>query len=445
MQVPVRPRPRVVAAHGLTGLVLAGLAAVVYLVVVIGGEAVVGIDGEDPSLLLSSVATAVVAVCFEPVRRRTAPWCRRALRAEQPTPYEALSRFADSTAAAYAVDEVAARMAHALADGTGAAAAEVWVCVDGALQPAACWPPGVPASRSVAADPHAGVARAEPAADIIAPVVHSGALLGALVVRKLAGAQATPVERLLVDDLAAQAGLVLRNVALTTELKARVDEVLQRSAELSASRERLVQVQDAERRRLERDIHDGAQQHLVALVVNLRLAQTLVARDPVRAAALLTGLRGAVRNAEQTLTELARGVYPSALADGGVAAALADAALPDAVALRGAGEVPRYDAQVEAAVYFCCLEAVQNAVKHAAATSVVVELSGDDEGVQFRVTDDGDGFEPRAGTGGTGLVGMGDRLGALGGELAVWSSPGAGTTVQGWVPAQPVAVAGKAR
>jgi len=425
------PRLRVAAGRGLTGLVLAVLVAVVYVVVVVGGGTLVGTTGEEPSLLLSVLATAVVAVWFEPARRRIAPWCRRLAGGEHSTPYQALSRFTAGTAAAYAVEEVSARMAHALADGTGAAAAEVWVCVDGGLRPAACWPPGAAASRLVTADAGADSARAEPAAEIVAPVVHSGALLGALVVRKPADAQVTPVERALVNDLAAQAGLVLRNVALTAELRARLDDISRRSSELSASRERLVQVQDAERRRLERDIHDGAQQHLVAIVVNLRLAQTLMTRAPERAAAVLQGLELAVGNAEQTLTELARGVYPAALAERGVAAALAEVTVPGPPLVRVIGSLPRFDDSAEAAVYFCCLEAVQNAVKHAAATSVVVELAADESGLRFTVTDDGVGFDAAVGGDGTGLVGMADRLAAVGGEVRVSSSPGGGTTVTG--------------
>jgi signal transduction histidine kinase len=289
-----------------------------------------------------------------------------------------------------------------------------------------------------------GTGHALPAADVVAPVVHSGALLGALVVRKPVGARLTPVERALVVDLAAQAGLVLHNVALTAQLRSRLADISRRSTELSASRERLAQVQDAERRRLERDIHDGAQQHLVALVVNLRLAQTLLARSPERAAALLAGLEVAVGTAERTLTELARGVYPAVLAEHGVAAALADVSVPAPTVLRVVGVLPRYDDDVEAAMYFCCLEAVQNAVKHAAASSVVVDLSADDDGLRFAVTDDGVGFDAGAGTTGTGLVGMADRLCALGGHLRVSSTPGAGTIVAGSLPARAVSVAGVA-
>jgi signal transduction histidine kinase len=173
-------------------------------------------------------------------------------------------------------------MAHVLADGTGAAVAEVWVVVDGRLQVAASWPPAAVCSVTVAATDPAGP-RAEPPADAVVPVTHLGDLLGALVVRKPAGALLSPVERNLITDLAAQAGLVLRSVALTAELQERLADIAAQAAELAASRARVAAAHNAERRKLERDIHDGAQQHLVALVVNLRLVQTLLGRAPDRA------------------------------------------------------------------------------------------------------------------------------------------------------------------
>jgi signal transduction histidine kinase len=428
---------RQLAARGATGAVLAVCVVGVYVVVVVGGGALLGRAASTPDLLLSVLATALVALGLEPLRSRTFPRIASLLGGDRPTPYEALSRFSTQAGDVYAVDEVAPRMAHVLADGTGAAVAEVWVVVDGRLQAAASWPPTAVRSRSVTAAGPAGPC-ADPPADAVVPVTHVGDLLGALVVRKPAGALLSPVERDLITDLAAQAGLVLRSVALTTELQERVADVSARAAELAASRARVVAAHNAERRRLERDIHDGAQQHLVALVVNLRLAQTLISRAPDRALRLLDRLAAAVRDAERTLHDLASGVYPGALRERGLVAALREAATaaPLRVEVRGE-DVPRFEEDVEAAIYFCCLEALQNTAKHASATSLSVEVSGTPTQLGFTVTDDGVGFTATGDRSGAGLANMADRLEALGGAVTVRSQPGRGTTVVGHVPARP--------
>jgi signal transduction histidine kinase len=428
---------RPLAARAVTGVALAICVVGVYLVVVVGGSAMLGRAASRPDLLLSVLATALVALGLEPLRSRIFPPVAHLLGGDRPTPYEALSRFSAQAGEAYAVDEVAPRMAHVLADGTGAAVAEVWVVVDGRLQVAASWPPAAVHSVTVAATDPAGP-RAEPPADAVVPVTHLGDLLGALVVRKPAGALLSPVERNLITDLAAQAGLVLRSVALTTELQERLADIAARAAELAASRARVAAAHHAERRKLERDIHDGAQQHLVALVVNLRLVQTLLGRAPDRAVRLLSGLAVAVRDAERTLHDLASGVYPGALRERGLVAALREAALaaPLRVDVRGDG-LPRYDEEVEAAIYFCCLEAMQNAAKHASATSLTVQVSGTGAELRFTVADDGVGFRAAPDQHGAGLGNMADRLEALGGALTVSSLPGSGTTVTGHVPARP--------
>ena len=259
-------------------------------------------------------------------------------------------------------------------------------------------------------------------------VRHQGELLGALSVSKRRGETLTPIEQKLVDDLAHQAGLVLKNVGLSADLRARLDE-------LRASRQRLVQAQDLERRRLERNLHDGAQQHLVALKVKLGLAEMLIGRDPEKAAATLAQLKGDADEALETLRDLARGIYPPLLADKGLVIALESqarkASVPVSVKAEG---VERYAQDVEATVYFCVLEALQNVQKYASASRVVVGLHGDDRGLTFDVDDDGSGFETASAKQGAGLVNMHDRLDALGGEVKVTSRPGAGTHIRGVVP-----------
>jgi signal transduction histidine kinase len=256
-------------------------------------------------------------------------------------------------------------------------------------------------------------------------VVHQGELLGALSVTKRRGEGLTPIEEKLVDDLAHQAGLVLKNVGLSADLQARLHE-------LRASRQRLVSAQDMERRRLERNLHDGAQQHLVALKVKVGLAEMLLARDPAKAAATLEQLKGDADEALETLRDLARGIYPPLLADKGLVVALESqghkAILPVRVAADGVG---RYGQDVEATVYFCVLEAMQNAQKYAKASAMEVRLREDAGTLSFDVVDDGVGFDASTVHKGAGLINMSDRVDALGGHLEVHSEPGSGTRVCG--------------
>ena len=226
-------------------------------------------------------------------------------------------------------------------------------------------------------------------ADGVTPVRHQGELLGALTIEKKPGEAVTPTEQKLIDDLAAQAGLVLRNVGLTEQLLARLEE-------LKASRQRLVTAQDEERRKLERNIHDGAQQQLVALAVQLKLARTMLDRDPTKTGEILDGLQRRAGDALEDLRDLARGIYPPLLADKGLPTALEaqarKAAVPTTVDGRG---VARYAQDVEAAVYFSCLEAMNNVAKYADASTASLALTQTDGHLTFTVTDDGGGSTPR--------------------------------------------------
>jgi signal transduction histidine kinase len=205
--------------------------------------------------------------------------------------------------------------------------------------------------------------------------------------------------------------------------------------ELRASRQRLVAAQDEERRRLERNIHDGAQQQLVALAVKARLAGSFVGRDDPKASQLLEQIGAETQDALDDLRDLARGIYPPLLADKGLPAALEAQArkspIPVDVSPDGVG---RYDQAVEAAIYFSILEALQNAAKYSGATRVSVRLERSDGSLTFEVRDDGAGFDPRSTGYGTGLQGIADRLAALDGSLDVRSAPGTGTEVRGKVP-----------
>ena len=424
----------VVVNRALVYAALAGFITAVYVGIVVGVGSVIG-QGGRPNLVLSIIATAVVAVGFQPLRERLQRVANRLVYGRRATPYEVLSQFSGRVAESYSADDVLPRMVRVLAEGTGAEKAEVWLRSGAELRQTAAWPPTQPppAQRGEAGwgAPVAITGQLLPAipeADRAVAVRHQGELLGALTVSKRRGESLTPIEEKLLDDLAHQAGLVLKNVGLTADLQARLED-------LRESRKRLVAAQDQERRRLERNLHDGAQQHLVALKVKLGLAEMLAVKDPDKAKGTIAELKADADDALETLRELARGIYPPLLADKGLATALEaqarKATLPVTVE---AQDVGRYPQEVEAAAYFCCLEALQNVQKYAQASHVVIRLVATDAGLAFAVEDDGVGFDPASVQPGAGLSNMRDRLDALGGELSIRATSPHGAVVAGRLP-----------
>jgi signal transduction histidine kinase len=404
---------------------LAVFITAVYVGIAVGIGTLVG-SGGKPNLALSILATAIVAIGFQPVRERVQKVANRLVYGQRATPYEVLSEFSGRVAETYAADEVLPRMARVLQEGTGAESATVWLRGTAELRPAATFPNAQGLHEPLVM--RNGSLPALPGATRAVEVRHQGELLGALSVSTRRGEALTPIEEKLVDDLAHQAGLVLKNVGLSADLQARLDE-------LRASRQRLVSAQDVERRRLERNLHDGAQQHLVALKVKLGLAEMLLGRDPEKAAAILEQLKGDADEALETLRDLARGIYPPLLADKGLLVALESQArkamLPVHVNADGIG---RYPQEIEAALYFCTLEALQNVQKYASASAVEVRLHEGGGQVHVDVIDDGRGFDLGTVSRGAGLTNMEDRLDALGGSLHVASALGSGTTLRAMLP-----------
>jgi signal transduction histidine kinase len=404
---------------------LAVFITAVYVGIAVGIGTLVG-SGGKPNLWLSILATAIVAIGFQAVRERVQRVANRLVYGKRATPYEVLSEFSGRVAETYAADDVLPRMARVLQEGTGAESATVWLRGGDELRAAATFPE---AANGLALMPmRDGILPALLGATRSVEVRHQGELLGALSVNKRRGEALTPIEQKLVDDLAHQAGLVLKNVGLTADLQARLED-------LRASRQRLVSAQDEERRRLERNLHDGAQQHLVALKVKLGLAEMLLARDPEKARATLEQLKGDADDALETLRDLARGIYPPLLAEKGLVTALESQARKATrpVVVDAAG-ITRYPQDLEAAVYFCVLEALQNVQKYAKATQATVRLREVDGQLQVEVEDDGAGFEVATAKRGAGLTNMEDRLDALGGALSVQSSPGHGTRLSVSLP-----------
>jgi signal transduction histidine kinase len=328
----------------------------------------------------------------------------------------------------YAAEDVLPRMARVLAEGTGADRAVVWLRTGTELVPEACWPGDAwPPGRVTMRD---GEVPAIAGTDRVAPVFYQRETLGALTVSKRPGESLTPVEGKLMSDLTAQAGLLLRNIGLTEQLRARLDE-------LQASRLRIVAAQDDQRRQIERNIHDGAQQQLLGIASKLAAAESLAGRDEEQERAIVAQLKAETGGALETLRELVQGIYPPLLADQGLAAAVTAQAgkVPGPVEV-STDDVGRYPGEIETAIYFCCVEALQNAARHAPGSGVRVSLAEDRGQVVFTVTDEGPGFDPAAVPAGSGLRNMSDRLAALGGSCQVDSRPGRGTTVAGrvWSP-----------
>ncbi|HEY0492998.1 MAG TPA: ATP-binding protein, partial [Candidatus Dormibacteraeota bacterium] len=412
---------------------LAAFITAVYVGIVVGIGALIGSRGQ-PNLALSIAATAVVALAFQPVREQIQRLANRLVYGQRATPYEILALFSHRVAGAYANEEVLPRLAQVLGEGTAAAAATVWVENGGYSDPLATWPVDAEPVSPSSADRHVAVR-------------HQGEQLGTLALKKRAGEPLTPVEDKLLADVAAQAGQVLRNVRLTAELQARLDQISSQAERLRESRQRIVAAQDAERRRLERNIHDGAQQHLVALAVKLRLTAALAKKDTGRAIKSIDELRRQTKDALETLTTLAAGLNPPILRERGLAAALASQVGKDGTQVEVVDTgVGRYAEDLEAAVYFCCQEAIQNAIKHSRAGRVEVHLSEEPGLLHFEVRDDGVGFDASSASQGAGMQNMADRIAAAGGSFQVDSRPGSGTTVRGLVPTvSPSPLVSKAR
>ncbi len=406
------------------GILVASLALGLILVLFLFSPVAIGqgVAGEDALGRIGSILL-VVALAFVVAFRWLRRFAYRAVYGRRATPYEAIAEFTDRLGDAYSTEDVLPRTAEILRASTGAQTARVWLLLGDELRPAAVSP-----SDSASAPRHRLMADGElpemPGRSFA--VRHQGELLGAFSVEMPASEPLSATSERLAANLATQAGLVLRNVRLTEELRATIGE-------LRASRQRIVSAQDDRARKLERDLHDGAQQQLVALAIKLGLAERTADE---RTRATLIELRAEANDALENLRDLARGIYPPLLADKGLPAAVTaqarKATVPVSVDTDGVG---RYAQEVEATVYFCCLEALQNIAKYAAATQATIRLRQSNGALEFSIADDGMGFDPATILRGAGLTNMRDRLESLGGGLEIDSAPGAGTTLSGHLPA----------
>ena len=417
----------------IRAICLVAFAALVYLVVVAGVGALLS-PGRGPNVALSLLATALVGVGYGRVASTADQLTARIVHGGRSSPSEVVQSFA--TRVSTLTDERSlVDVARFTVGATRAERAEVWLRIRNELVLEASWPPH---HREV---PHAELPDADASVriaglDVAVASVHGGEIIGALGIAKRKGEIVDAIDKAIVRDLGAQVAVVLRNVRLEADLRERLADITERARDIRASRQQIVEAQDAERKQLERNIHDGAQQHLVALAVRLGLARSLVDRgDEARSVTALQETERMVDEAIAVLRDFSRGLYARELAELGLERALRGriAELPLEASIRFDG-VGRYGPGVEEAVYFCCLEALQNVIKHAEATRVDVRIVDDGQQLTFAVTDDGHGFAPQTRAGGIGLRNIHDRLDVLGGGIDVVSHPGRGTRIIGRLP-----------
>ena len=387
----------------------------VYVGVVVGIGTLIG--QHHPSVWLSVIATALVAVAFQPVRERVTGGVNRLVYGSRATPYEVLSDFASSMTGTYTTAELLPRIAQMVSDFLGGARVQVWLRSGQRLEPEISWP--------VDQDerPTAPVLMVEPESvtgltgDRVVPVRHRDELLGAIAITKPSSEPVTPAEEEMLEQVASQTGLVLRNLRLVDDLQ--------------SSRQRLVTSQDVQRRRIERDLHDGAQQSLVAIALMLRMATNQ--SDPAALSRSATDAADALQSAIAELRELARGLHPAILTDRGLAPALSALAERCPVPVRLDTQLTRrLPGPVEGALYFVAAESLTNVAKYAHATEVALSVIDRADSVTLEVRDDGVGGADASR--GSGLLGLTDRVAVVDGTFAVHSPPGQGTTIRCVVP-----------
>jgi signal transduction histidine kinase len=396
------------------GLV-AFIGAVYVGVVVVLGRAL----GPGDSALVKIVATAVAAIAFEPVRERLERLANRLVYGRRATPYEVMADFADRLSGVISVDEVLPRTAEAVALGVGAAAVRVTTFHGGGTR-SVRWPAD-DAAKSFTK---------------VVVVLHRGVPVGEIAVAKPPGEKLSPAEHRLLASLVAQAGVAFNNAGLAVELEDRLEEMTEQTAELRASRQRIVTARQGQRQRVVQLIHERVETHLEQADAELELVESLLPERGEEALVHFDRILAEGQAGLDALRDLARGIFPAVLADQGVLPALQayvlQAALPIDVELQG--EPDRYEPGAEAAVYFCAVQALNSAGTYAPGSSVTVRLAAEEGRLEFSVIDDGPGVDERWLAAGADIQQMQDRVEAVGGRFDAVSAVGKGTAVAGWVP-----------
>jgi signal transduction histidine kinase len=331
--------------------------AAMYALVVVGVGTLIH-QADEPNLWLSIGATAIIAVLFEPIHTRIRRVANRFVYGDRATPYTVLSQVSSRLASADESGDPLMALAEVVAGGTGAHTAHVWVRIGPRLARVAGWPPHEGPDRIEELD---GGELANLGHEHAIPVLDNDEIVGALGIDKPRADPVNEADRRLLADVAGAASLLLRNRRLTAELA-------ERAQQLRASRRRLVAAHDAERHRLERDLHDGAQQQVVALKVKLGLAKAVAEREGAQdVASVVGGLVDDTQEIVDAMRLVARGIYPPLLEAEGLGAALNAIRRTAQVPVAGDWEaIGRYAGPLEQTIYFCVLESVEAAVRSGA-------------------------------------------------------------------------------
>jgi signal transduction histidine kinase len=409
--------------RGLRYMLITVLAGGLYLIVrAIAGSAMPGIPA-----LATALAITVVAVLFLPLQETIERLVNRFADGSPPTLYHVLADLTAASGAGSADASNLAGVAEAIAARLGARSCRLTVAHPGLRDRSHAWPGG----SGPAADD-----------DVVLPIRHGGEQIGTIAVTWAAGTSRHAQRRQLLADFANSLGAIVAVNRLGIELERQLRAALAHAEEIAIARRQAVAEMDGERRRMERNLHDGAQHHLVSLRVMLGLVEHGVASGQFdQARQGLSRLATQIGSAEAVLAETTTRASSILLTERGLIAALhtdlSGAHPPITVTAHEALASRRFPAEIEAAVYFCCLEAVSNARKHAPGAAVGVRLGEVDGALCFTVHDNGPGFSPESSGGasvGRGLRNVTARIAAVGGTLAIRSVPGAGTTIEGSVP-----------
>jgi len=391
------------------GALWAVIAAAYVVVAAALGVAV----GQRVPLALAVLLAIVATLFFQPARRRLERFADRVVFGPRLSGYELISQLGMRLQSTVAPEDVAGSVAATIQAGLGAS----WVRV------MLDRPERMPIA-SAGTDPGYGVA------ELSAPLVHGDRIVGVIECGPKTEGRYNSADQELLNTLGRQAALAIRNSQLAGELSLSVDE-------LAASRARLVQAEELERRRLERDLHDGVQQELVGVLARLGLARNQLRRDRALAEATLREAQIDAQRALESLQELARGIHPAILTDRGLVEAVEERAtrmpIPVEVHANGLGGGARFPLEMEGAAYFFVSEGLANIVKYASATRAFVRFHTEPGRLVVEVQDDGRGFDP-AMVKKSGLRGLEDRISALGGRVEVVSRPGQGTELRAVLP-----------
>ncbi|MEA2509015.1 MAG: hypothetical protein QOG21_1097 [Actinomycetota bacterium] len=400
---------------------LAAFITAVYVGIVVGVGTIVG-SGDKPDLALSIAATALVAVAFQPVRERVQSFANRLVYGQRLTPYEVLTRFSRSLGALVSVEDVLPQIARHTAEGLGAERAVVTAYLD--------------TGNEVVTYPKVATEQVQAGETIT--VTYRKESVGEITVEKIGAEPLSGQERRLLEQLATQAGVVLHNYRLATELRERLEELSAQDVDLRDSRERLVSAADTSRRVIEREIREGVERRLIGIAADLDAAEMTLKHDPDATAAMLESLAARTNETLEALRDLARGIYPPLLVDKGLIVALEahmrKTGLNVTLTVDDQLTDVRFDRSVETSCYFCLRETLDNIARHTGGAHAQVDITRESNRLMFSVRDEGPGFDVAESRARRGLQSMRDRIEAAGGELTIGSVPGKGTTVTGWIP-----------